>query len=148
MTTADATTGMTREEMDRVVAEHFAAEATQDLAGLLSTFTDDVDHDVVGVADGAHRGREETGRFYEKVFALLTQEGVEPLRRYYGKNFLVDEVLYTGDADGALFGLDGHWGRVSFRLLHVVEFRDGRMARENVWLDIETIRHQLLANGR
>jgi ketosteroid isomerase-like protein len=130
------------------MADHFAAEATHDLDGLLATLTDDVEHDVVGVADGAHRGRQDTGRFYERVFALISQEGVEPLRRYYGENFLVDEVLYTGDVDGALFGLDGHRGRVSFRLLHIVEFRDGRMARENAWLDVETVRRQLLANGR
>lgn len=148
MTTIARATTMTKDDMDRVMADHFAAEATHDLDGLLATLTDDVEHDVVGVADGAHRGRQDTGRFYERVFALISQEGVEPLRRYYGENFLVDEVLYTGDVDGALFGLDGHRGRVSFRLLHIVEFRDGRMARENAWLDVETVRRQLLANGR
>ena len=60
----------------------------------------------------------------------------------------MDEVLYTGEADGALFGLDGHRGKVSFRMLHVVEFRGGRMSRENAWLDVETARRQLLAVGR
>ncbi|HEX8769684.1 MAG TPA: nuclear transport factor 2 family protein [Acidimicrobiales bacterium] len=138
------TATMTPEEMDRVLTDHFIAEATHDLKGLLGTLTDDVEHDVVGVADGMHHGREETGRFYKGVFARLTQEGVEPLRRYYGENFLVDEVIYTGEADGSLFGVDGRRGTISIRILHVVEFRDGRMARENTWLDVETARRQLL----
>jgi hypothetical protein len=60
---------------------------------------------------------------------------------------MVDEVLYTGHADGELFGADGHRGQVSFRLLHVIEFRDGRIARENVWLDSQTARQQLVAGS-
>jgi hypothetical protein len=142
------TTPMTRTQMDQVLADHFAAEAAHDLGGVLDTLTEDAEHDVVGVADGVHHGRDEIGAFYDRVFSLLQREGVTPLRRYYGDDFLVDEVLYTGEADGALFGLDGHHGKVSFRMLHVVEFRDGRMSRENAWLDVETARRQLLAAGR
>jgi hypothetical protein len=32
---------------------------------------------------------------------------------------------------------------VTFRILHVCEFRDGRMCRENVWLDSGAIVAQL-----
>ena len=138
------TTAMTHEEMDRVLADHFTAEATHDLDGLLATLTIDAEHDVVGVPDGIHHGRDEIRPFYERVFSLLQGEGVEPRRRYYGDNFLVDEVLYTGEADGALFGVEGRRGKVSFRLLHLVEFRDGKMARENAWLDVDSARRQLL----
>ena len=70
---------------------------------MLDTLTEDAEHDVVGVADGVHHGRDEIGAFYDRVFSLLQREGVTPLRRYYGDDFLVDEVLYTGEADGALF---------------------------------------------
>src|SRR5712691_5770116 len=43
-----------------------------------------------------------------------------------GDNFVVDEVLYTGYANGALFGVECRKGTVSFRILHLIEFRDGR----------------------
>jgi steroid delta-isomerase-like uncharacterized protein len=130
--------------MDAVVNAHFAAEEAHDMDRLLATLNDDCDHDVVGFEP--HRGHQEIRRFYEKVWELLQQEEVEPLRRYYGENFLVDEVVYTGQADGALFGVEGRRGRVSFRMLHVVELRDGRMSRENVWMDLDAARQQLFSS--
>jgi predicted ester cyclase len=41
-----------------------------------------------------------------------------------------------------VFGLDGRTGHVSFRLLHVLEFRDGKISRENVWSDVAAIAAQ------
>jgi hypothetical protein len=32
---------------------------------------------------------------------------------------------------------------VTFRLMHVCEFRDGRISRENVWMDVAAIVAQL-----
>ena len=40
-------------------------------------------------------------------------------------------------------GLPGHGRRISFRILHVFEFRDGLISRENVWLDTAAIVGQL-----
>ncbi len=40
------------------------------------------------------------------------------------------------------FTLGGE-GRVSFRILHLLEFRDGYICRENVWLDLASIIQQL-----
>jgi hypothetical protein len=131
------------DQMDRVLNEHLAAEEGHDLDRLVATLTTDAEHDVVGFDE--HRGRKEIRAFYEEVFKLLKQEEVQPLRRYYGEDFIVDEVIYTGQADGALFGCEGHRGRVSFRMLHVVEFRDGLISRENVWMDLDTARRQLLS---
>lgn len=37
----------------------------------------------------------------------------------------------------------GHGKRITFRLLHVWEFRDGLISRENVWLDGGSIIAQL-----
>jgi steroid delta-isomerase-like uncharacterized protein len=134
------------DQMDSVLHEHFAAEEAHDLDGIVATLTEDVEHDVVGF--GENRGREQIRAFYEEVFKLLEQEEVRPLRRYYGEDFMVDEVIYTGQADGALFGSEGHPRRVSFRMLHVVEFRDGLISRENVWMDLDTARRQLLSGDR
>jgi hypothetical protein len=142
MTITSPTTTMTPEQMNAVIDAHFDAEDAHDIDGLLATLTDDCDHDVVGFEP--HRGSEEIASFYKEVWKFIKQDDVRPLRRYYGENFLVDEVLYTCEAEGAFFGVEGRRGRVSFRMLHVVEFRDGRMSRENVWLDLETARRQLL----
>jgi predicted ester cyclase len=45
-------------------------------------------------------------------------------------------------------GIPGNNRRISFRLLHIWEFKDGAMSRENVWLDSGAIIEQLTARER
>lgn len=49
----------------------------------------------------------------------------------------------TGTVPGAFLGVEGHGRRISFRMLHVWEFRDGLISRENVWFDDGAILRQL-----
>jgi hypothetical protein len=42
-----------------------------------------------------------------------------------------------------MLGLPGHGRRIGFRILHVFEFRDGPLSRENLWLDSAAIVSQL-----
>ena len=44
---------------------------------------------------------------------------------------------------GRFLGIPGHGRRVSFRMLHLWEFCDGRISRENLWLDGGTAAAQL-----
>ena len=56
----------------------------------------------------------------------------------------MDEAVWHGHiADGRQFHLDVRSGRTSFRLLHIFEFRDGKIAREDVWCDLAAIQRQL-----
>jgi hypothetical protein len=126
--------------MDQMVNEHFGYEATDDIEGVLGTLTDDVQHHVVGSGWGPLRGKDAVRPFYEQLFSDLKGEGVEPVARWYGDDFLVDETLWTGFVeDGRCFGLAGRSGHVTFRLLHVFEFRDGLISKENVWSDVVAI---------
>jgi ketosteroid isomerase-like protein len=134
---------MTREEMDRVVEQHFAMEARADIDGILTTFTDDIEHDVVGVPGGPLRGKEAARTFYEALTRELPATDAIPRHRYYGDNVLVDEVLWEARADGHPFGIDGQGRPVQVRLLHVFAFRGGLIARENLWLDWAAFAAQL-----
>ena len=135
---------LTRAEMDRLMDEHFRYEAADDVEGVLSTLAEDVEHDVLGWPKGPSHGREAARPFYERMFADIAGEEVEPLRRLYGENFLVDESLWKGRAPGQPFGLEGRDRPVEFRLLHVVEFTEERkIGREQVWLDVSAMRAQL-----
>jgi predicted ester cyclase len=66
-----------------------------------------------------------------------------PLRRYYGADFLVDESLFEGKIVNDFLGLPGQGRHITFRLLHILETRDGLISRENVWLDAAAIVAQL-----
>jgi len=135
---------LTRAQMDSKIDEHFAFEAQDDVEGVLSTLTADVDHDIVGWPTGPTKGPEGARNFYETLFADLSDGKVTCLKRLYGENFLVDESLWRGNAPGRPFGMDGKNRPLEFRLLHVIEFADdGDIKRENVWLDMAAIMQQL-----
>jgi len=139
---------MTREQMDRLVNEHFTYEARDDVDGVLASLADDVEHDIVPSPFGPTRDRAQIRAFYEGLFANAQGSRVTPLRRLHGEGFAVDEVVWHGRiVDGAPFGCPGRGGEVSFRLLHVFEFDGGRIRRENAWIDVAAIQRQLGGAG-
>ena len=135
---------LSKEDMDRMIDEHFGYEAADDVEGVLSTLTPDVIHDIVGMPTGPTYGPENARNFYENLFADLSDGKVTCLRRLYGDNFLVDESMWEGKAPGSPFGIPGNGRPLEFRLLHVIEFADdGLIKRENVWIDLAAILRQL-----
>ncbi len=136
-----------KEEFDRMIDRHFKYEAEDDVDGVLSTMVPDVEHDVVGSPTGPLHGTQQARGFYDALFADLSGEKVNTVRRYYGPDFVVDESLWEGTAPGTPFGIPGHGKRLSFRLLHVFDMApDGRIKRENVWIDLASIMQQLAAS--
>jgi predicted ester cyclase len=135
---------MTRKEMDRAIDEHFGYEAADDVEGVLATLAPEVTHDIVGWPGGPTYGRENARPFYEALFADLAEGKVTSTKRLYGDNFLVDESVWEGTAPGRPFGLEGKGRPLQFRLLHVIEFADdGKIHRENVWVDLAAMIRQL-----
>ena len=135
---------MTPREMDQKLDEHFAFEARDDVEGVIGTLDPDVEHDVVGWPSGPSRGRDQARAFYEATFPDLAEGKVRSLRRLYGDNFMVDDSIWSGVANGRPFGIEGRGRPLEFRLLHVLEFsEDGNIKRENVWLDMASIQQQL-----
>jgi predicted ester cyclase len=65
------------------------------------------------------------------------------MHRYVTDDAMILEQLMTGTVIGSMLGLPGNGRRISFRILHVFEFRDGLISRENVWLDSAAIVNQL-----
>lgn len=130
--------------MDRKMDEHFGYEMHDDVAGVLATLSQDVEHDIVGWPFGPSRGPEGARPFYEALFADLADGEVRCTRRLYGEDFLVDDSIWRGRAPGRPFGIEGRDRALEFRLLHVVEFdAGGDIRRENVWVDLAAIQAQL-----
>jgi steroid delta-isomerase-like uncharacterized protein len=126
---------MSPAEIDMILDAHFQAEAKGDVAAALATFTDDVVHDVVGDPAGVLHGPEAAGERYTHLFGNVTGEATHVTRRMYGKTFVVDDKIWTARVNGEFMGIPGHGRQINVRILHVFEFRDGRICRENVWLD-------------
>ncbi len=135
---------MTRQQMDELINQHFGFEAADDVDGVLDSLADEVRHEVVPSPMGAQTDKAGIRDFYKMLFADLKGEGVTPLRRLYGEDFIVDEALWNGHiANGRPFLMDGKSGKVSFRLLHVFELKGGKIASEQVWCDLAALQRQL-----
>jgi ketosteroid isomerase-like protein len=140
----ERTMGMTHEQIDKIINDHFMFEATDNVDGVLASLTDDAEHEVIPSPYGVLRDRASIRRFYERLFADLKGEKVTPVRRLYGDDFVVDEAIWHGHlTDGRQFLCEGKSGPVSFRLLHLFELRDGKISREHVWCDLAAIQRQL-----
>jgi ketosteroid isomerase-like protein len=135
---------MSRSELDALVDAHFGFEARDDVEGVLGTLAEGAEHEVIPSPFGVVRDPERQRAYYELLFGSIRGERVEPLRRYYGEDFVVDETLWHGTiADGAPFLCPGRSGEVSFRLLHVFEIENGKIRREQAWCDLAAIQQQL-----
>jgi hypothetical protein len=133
-----------RAEMDRLLDAHFRAEAEVNIPAIVATFTNDVEHDLVGPGAGEPlHGKQVAAAFYTRLLENLAIERFTTVRRLYGDDFVVDEAIVDGHAIGVVGGREGRGRPVRFRLLHVFEFRNGLIARENAWLDLAAIQQQL-----
>jgi steroid delta-isomerase-like uncharacterized protein len=142
---SDQHAAMTPAEMNQLIEQHIAAEIAGDTDGAVAMYTDDVIHDVVGSPTGALSGPDAAKGFYEFLTANVKTERMDVNHAWYGEDFCVLEHECTGTVPGAFLGIPGQGKRISFRILHVWEFKHGRMSRENVWLDGNAIAAQLTA---
>ena len=134
---------MKPQQMKELTDQHIAAEIAGDTAGAVSVYADDVEHDVVGSPTGPIHGRTAAQRFYDQLIADLDTERMALAREQYGEDFCVVEHECTGVAKGEFMGIPGNGRRVTFRILHVWDFKDGAISREQVWVDGGSIAAQL-----
>jgi steroid delta-isomerase-like uncharacterized protein len=136
---------MNQDEMIALVERHLKAEGAGDIDGAIAVYTDDIEHDVVGWPGSPLHGKEQARGFYEHLTANFRTEEEQPTHRYVTADAMVLDQIMTGTVTGSFLGLPGHGKRISFRILHVFEFKDGLISRENVWLDGAAIQQQLSA---
>ena len=131
-------------DYDQLVNEHFMFEATDDVDGVMGSLAEHAEHEILPTTLGVLTDHDAIRDFYTRLFSDVKGERVTPVRRLYGEGFLVDETVWHGRVeDGALLGVPGGHGPVSFRMLHVFEIADGKITREQVRCDLAAIQQQL-----
>ena len=89
-------------------------------------------------------GDSDSGReFYRELTANFRIEQQRPTRQYLAADAVILDQQLTGTVTGTLLGMPGNGRRITFRLLHVFEFKDELISRENAWLDGAAIQQQL-----
>lgn len=119
-------------EMEALIRAHMAAEERGDPEGSVAVYTDDIEHDVVGDPGGPKHGVPAALEFYRRLCKDFRSEKEERTHTYYADDAVTIEHVMTGTVPGSFLGIPGRGRRISFRILHVFEFREGRISRENV----------------
>jgi hypothetical protein len=120
---------MTPDEMESLIEAHLRAEGNGDPEGAVANYTEDIEHDVVGFPGSPLRGIPAALEFYRQLVKNIRTDGEERLHAAVIENLIIATVT------GQFLGIPGNGKQVRFRALHVFEFRDGRISRENLWLD-------------
>jgi len=134
---------MNPERMIALVEQHLKAEDAGDVDGAVAVYTDDVEHDVVGWPGGPVHGKDAAREFYRELTANFRIEQQRPTHQYLAADAVILDQQLTGTVTGTLMGLPGNSRRITFRILHVFEFKDELISRENAWLDGAAILQQL-----
>jgi hypothetical protein len=132
-------------EMDRLIDQHLAAEQAADSVAAVAVYTDDVEHDVVGWPTGPVSGPAAAKDFYDQLLTAFVTDEMTPVRTLYGDDHCVIEHRTHGRFPHGFLGAPASDRLVTFRMLHVFEFRGNAISRENVWLDAGAIVAQLTA---
>jgi steroid delta-isomerase-like uncharacterized protein len=141
--TQDRTVIVDQTQMVALVERHLKAEGAGDVEGAVAVYTDDIEHDVVGFPTGVLHGKDAARAFYGELTANFRTEEERPTHRYFSDDAMILDQEMTGTVTGSFLGLAGNGRRITFRVLHVFDFKDGLISRENVWLDGAAIQHQL-----
>lgn len=134
---------MNQEQMRALVERHLKAEGAGDVEGAVAVYTDDIEHDVVGWPTGPLHGKDAAREFYQHLTANFRTEDEQPTHRYLTDDAMILDQMMTGTVTGSMLGMPGNGRRITFRILHVFEFKNGLISRENVWLDGAAIQQQL-----
>lgn len=134
---------MDHTEMLTLVERHLKAEGAGDVEGAVAVYTDDIVHDVVGFPTGPITGKDATREFYRELTANFRTENEVPRQRWFSDDAVIIDQDMTGTVVGSMLGLPGNERRITFRVLHVFQFRDGLISGETVWLDVGSIMAQL-----
>jgi steroid delta-isomerase-like uncharacterized protein len=136
---------MDQDEMILVVERHLKAEGAGDVEGAVAVYTDDIIHDGVGFPGSPRTGKDAARDFYRFLTSIFRTENEELLNRWFDRDTMILEQNMTGSVIGEFLGIPGNGRRVTFRTLHVFDFRDGLICREQVWVDSGAIVAQLTA---
>ncbi len=147
---------MDRSEMNVLIDRHMAAVSAGDADAAVSVYSEDVEHRTIGpnrVAGGVTltdpllpRGKDAVRAYLASRFEQSETETLVAVNSYYGEDFCVIEHEWTGRVHGHFLCVpDGHGRRVSAPRLHVWEFRDGLITRQDEWPDCVGMLAQLHA---
>ena len=126
-----------------MVEEHIAHENRHDLAGIMSTFAEDV-HYTDAPWGERHLGRSAVQQYYRDLMTALPDLKIEVHHRVVTDDAVVLEVVIAGTQMGAWRGLPATGRAVRFPLCAIYRFApNGKLASESIYYDRASVLAQV-----
>lgn len=118
------------------VESHFHSEAQDEIEAALDLYTDDIVWEAPA-PNGLNRsfsGKQAVADSYRELFASMRDVQFQPLQRFATEDRVVDDSVVTFEV-----AKDGYWPhfsagqKITMRLVHIFEMRDGKISREIVF---------------
>ncbi len=132
----------TRNRNIRRWTEHVLAENRRDLDRLLGTLADDAVYEVVPLGQTWH-GKDQIAQFYRMLWAALPDVKLDLRSRVADEHYVVEESRVSGTHTGPLFGIPPGGRHIEFDVVIYFPFRDGLIAGERIYLDVNSIVRQV-----
>lgn len=117
-----------------VVAEHFHNEAPDTVDKAIALYTDDIVWE--GPARGlCYRDPQDVKAMYMGIYQTLKMHSHTQLHRFATEEWVFDDCIYVGTiVNDKMANLPFPVGtRISMRLVHAFQMRDGKICRENAY---------------
>ena len=134
--------GRANNDRDRIaenlacVESHFHNEALDQIEAALELYTEDIVWEAPA-PNGLNRsfsGKQSVAENYRELFASMRGVEFQPLQRFATAERVVDDSVVTFEV-----ARDGYWPhfsagqKITMRLVHIFEMRDGKIAKEIVF---------------
>ena len=140
---------MTREQLEKLWAEHLAGEfTTKDVEATLATMVEDASVNHMPVNTGG-KGKSQLRAFYRDEFIPSWPDDLQmkPVNRVIGDSQLVDELhltfTHSKQMDWFLPGVPPTGKVIDIDLVVVVQFRGDKLACERIYWDQATVLRQV-----
>ena len=126
----------------KLIEQHIDVENRHLMEEMLATLSDEnpVRDEVAG---NVYKGKDAVAGRYAELWRAFPDFNVRPMRFTEEDGIVVMEAIYSGTHKGAYLGMEGTGQSFSIRLINVFEFKDDRIARENIYIDLASQLRQL-----
>lgn len=137
-------------EQIALLGRHVDAENRHDMGATLATLHRDCIFEDLALQEKyqGHEGAAAYYRLWWDAFQLQFRRDPHSHIHWTTDNRCIAEGVFWGVHVGPFMGVEPTGASVTYRFIVVVDFRDGLMAGERFYYDLEGIRRQIVAESR
>lgn len=127
----------------QMVKQHFDSEMGNDSSQVITSYTSDIVWESPGHPNGEiHRGIADVKANYDWILEHLKLLDLKSLERFATEDRVVDDGIVLGEVKKDGFVPFPPGTKLSFRILHVFDMREGLISKERSFLSLKPVENE------